>query len=169
MKKNKRKSKLKNKSNKTEAIVESKNPVGKPPVFSSPEEMQTKIEDYIHNCPDTITIITKDGDKIELPRPTSSGLAYHIGFASRQSLYDYSKKDEYSYTIKRAMLFIEKEYEMKLGTGNAAGIIFALKNFGWKDQTEIVQKTETDLSDLTDDELDEQIEKLEEVNEKNRC
>jgi hypothetical protein len=50
---------------------------------------------------------------------------------------------------------------MKLGTGNAAGIIFALKNFGWKDQTEIVQKTEEDLSDLTDDELDEQIQKLE--------
>jgi hypothetical protein len=161
MKKNKRKSKPKPEKKKLDTIPEVKNPVGKPPVFSSPEEMQKQIEDYLHNCPDVLTIVTKDGDKIELPKLTSSGLAYHIGFASRQSLYDYAKKDEYSYTIKRAMLFIEKEYEMKLGTGNAAGIIFALKNFGWKDQTEIVQKTEADLSDLTDDELDEQIQKLE--------
>ena len=31
----------------------------------------------------------------------------------------------------------------------------------WKDRSEIIQKTETDLSDLTDEELDEEIKKLE--------
>jgi len=161
MKKNKRKPKAKPEKKKADINSEVKNPVGKPPVFTSPEQMQERIQDYLDNCPDLLKIITKDGDQIEVPKLTSSGLAYHIGFASRQSLYDYAKKEEYSYTIKRAMLFIEKEYEMKLGTGNAAGIIFALKNFGWKDQTEIVQKTETDYADLSDEELDEQIQKLE--------
>ena len=44
---------------------------------------------------------------------------------------------------KRAILKIESVYAKKLAGQNVAGIIFALKNMGWKD------KTETEHSGLT--------------------
>lgn len=70
--------------------------------------------------------------------PTVTGLTLHLGFASRQSFYDYENRDEFSYTIKRARLRVECEYEKKLSGGKIAiGAIFALKNFGWTDRQEI--------------------------------
>lgn len=125
---------------------------GRPPHFATPEELQREINKYLKNCPDKKVIVTKKGDKIEIPTPTISGLCYFLGFESRQSFYDYEKKDDnnenndkmgFSYTIKRARLFIEKEYESLLSTNAYAGAIFALKNFGWIDKTqqEITNKT----------------------------
>lgn len=136
---------------------------GRPPHFETPEELQKEIDKYLKNCPDKKVIVTKKGDKIEIPTPTISGLCYFLGFESRQSFYDYEKKDEdsenmgFSYTIKRARLFIEKEYESLLSTNAYAGAIFALKNFGWIDKTQqeitnltpqIVVANETDLKAL---------------------
>ena len=66
-------------------------------------------------------------------KPTLSGLAYELGFASRQSMYDYEKNKKHSYTIKRARLKIESHYEQRLNTQYSTGAIFALKNFGWRD------------------------------------
>ena len=111
---------------------------GRPPFYENSEQLQSKIKEYLDNCPDFQELFTKDGTKYIVPQFTVSGLAYHLGFASRQSFYDYEEREEFSYTIKRARLFIEKEYEKALKTGNA-GVIFALKNFGWVDKTEIEQ------------------------------
>lgn len=81
---------------------------------------------------------------IDLPVITISGLSKHLGFASRQSFYDYEKRDNFSYTIKRARLFIEVDYEESLRTGqNTAGDIFGLKNLGWSDKQEIDQTVKT--------------------------
>lgn len=98
-------------------------PIGRPPTYSDPEEMQAKIEEYIALC------------QSKEERPIISGLAYHLGFESRQSFYDYEKQPGFSYTIKRARSLIEIEYEKRVGEG--AGFIFALKNFGWTDKTEV--------------------------------
>ena len=88
----------------------------------------------------TIIIGRADQKKtIEVPIPTISGLAHFLGFESRQSFYDYEKKDGFSYTVKRARLFIEVHYEEMLNTGNVTGAIFALKNLGWLDETKVVQ------------------------------
>lgn len=73
---------------------------------------------------------------VEIPVPTITGLCYYLGFESRQSFYDYEQRPEFSYTVKRARLFIEQEYEEQLTTGNTVGAIFALKNMGWRDRTE---------------------------------
>jgi hypothetical protein len=51
-------------------------------------------------------------------------------------MYDYEKREEFSYTIKRARVFIENEYEFRLNSGNPTGAIFALKNLGWDDKTQ---------------------------------
>jgi len=70
--------------------------------------------------------------------PTITGLAYYLGFASRQSFYDYERRPEFTHTIQRARLRIESQYEKGLFTArNAAGPIFGLKNFGWRDEQSI--------------------------------
>lgn len=76
--------------------------------------------------------------KAQKESPTITGLALHLGFASRQSFYDYEGREPFSYTIKRARLRVECEYEKMLSGGKIAiGAIFALKNFGWTDKQEI--------------------------------
>ena len=67
---------------------------------------------------------------------TISGLAYALGFVSRQSLYDYKEREEFSYILKRATFFVESQYEGKLSGTTPTGAIFALKNMGWKDRNE---------------------------------
>lgn len=94
---------------------------GRPPLYSNAEEMQLAIDAYF------------GGDGIK----TISGLAYHLGFESRQSFYDYESREGFSYTIKRARTKIEIHYEEKLQGTTPTGPIFALKNLGWKDRSEI--------------------------------
>jgi hypothetical protein len=95
---------------------------GQPPYYKTPEELQTKIDAYFDDdkCPNTIT-----------------GLAYFLGFADRQSLNDYEERPEYSFIIKRARTRVEMAYELKLSGQSVTGAIFALKNMGWKDKSEI--------------------------------
>lgn len=79
---------------------------------------------------------------------TITRLAFHIGFVSRQSIYDYEKSGEFSYIIKKARLWIEADYEQRLSTTNPTGAIFALKNMGWRDKVES-GFTDTDGKDIT--------------------
>lgn len=110
---------------------------GRPPLFETPEELEEKINDYIKNCPDRKKVYVKNRDgeteTVDVPAYTITGLAYYLGFESRQSFYDYEEKEEFTYIIKRARTFIEKEYETLLQSGTCTGVIFALKNMGWSD------------------------------------
>lgn len=90
---------------------------GRPPIYNSPEELATEIHNYF-----------EQGSKA-----TITGLALFLGFESRSSLDDYSKRsDEFSFIIKRAKLAVENSYEQ---SGQAFDI-FALKNMGWRDKVE---------------------------------
>jgi hypothetical protein len=111
---------------------------GRPALYDSIEELQLKIDEYFNNPPDHRTVVFEKGT-IELPIYTIAGLAYFLGFESRQSFYAYEDKIEFSYTIKRARLRIEKGYEQNLQFNNPTGSIFALKNMGWHDKSEIEQ------------------------------
>lgn len=119
--------------------MENKDLGGRPPMFETPEQLQDAIDDYFQNGITKRKVVVGKGDNQrieEVEVPTITGLCYHIGFESRQSFYDYEKKDGFTYTVKRARLFIEQEYEEQLNVGNTIGAIFALKNMGWKDKTE---------------------------------
>ncbi|MEY4573261.1 MAG: Flavobacterium phage vB FspM pippi8 [Bacteroidota bacterium] len=110
---------------------------GQPPYYNSPDELQNKIDEYFKSGINTRKVIIGKGEdktEIEVPVPTISGLAIFLGFESRQSLYDYGKRPEYSYIIKKAQFFIERGYEEQLQVGNTVGAIFALKNMGWIDK-----------------------------------
>lgn len=98
---------------------------GRPRIYDTPEELQLAVEGYF-------THITEKKEPA-----TVTGLALHIGFESRQSIYDYEEDGQFSYIIKNARLRVECEYEKRLSTAQSpTGAIFALKNMGWKDKTE---------------------------------
>lgn len=107
----------------------------RPAAYDSPEEMQEKIDAYFNGgMKKRIAYVGKDKTPIEVEVPTITGLCNFLGFESRQSFYDYEKKEEFTYTIKVARQRIEQEYEELLQWGNTIGAIFALKNLGWKDE-----------------------------------
>ncbi len=113
---------------------------GRPPLYKTPEELQKAVDEYFLNPPNKRKVY-KGGsttEYTEIPFYAVSGMALALGFESRQSLYDYDKRDDrFSYIIKRARLFIESEYEVALRDNNVTGIIFALKQMGWKDKQEL--------------------------------
>lgn len=110
-------------------------PAGRPPLFDNLEDLETSINEYF-NHKDHEWIVTEVGSFQKQPI-TITGLALYLGFESRQSFYDYEKHEEFSYIIKKARLRVESEYEAKLSRNNPTGSIFALKNMGWADRTEI--------------------------------
>lgn len=108
---------------------------GRPPIFSSEDELKDKVIAYFDSLEYTIEI---DGvEELRYSNPTVTGLALFLGFESRQSIYDYKEKQEFSYIIKRALLVIESHYENNLNTKVSTGAIFALKNMNWKDSSNI--------------------------------
>jgi len=100
---------------------------GRPPIYDTPEQMQEVADVYLSKC-------EEDG-----VRPTITKLCYKLGFESRQSFYDYEKRDGFSYIVKRLRLWIESGYEEALSNNSPTGAIFALKNMGWKDKSEVEQ------------------------------
>ena len=98
---------------------------GRPALYTDPEQLEQKINEYFamvdeNNKPVTIT-----------------GLCIYLGFESRQSFYDYEKREGFSYIIKRARLLVENHYEMTAQYAKQPTFhIFALKNMGWSDKQE---------------------------------
>lgn len=124
----------------------SKNPVGRPPMYKTPEEMQKAIDDYFDYCDNRIKQVhSKEGESYAVADPepyTMSGLAYHLGM-DRRSLLDYKDKDNFLPLLKRARAKVESDVERRMMHKDTftPGLIFNAKNnFDWRD------KTETDLT-----------------------
>jgi hypothetical protein len=96
---------------------------GRPLKYETAEDLEQAISDYFANNPE---------------KPTITGLALELGFTSRQSLYDYKEREEFSYTIKKPVLRIESMHEANLYSGASGGSIFWLKNREWSDKQEQV-------------------------------
>lgn len=119
---------------------------GRPPAYEKPEELEEKCIEYLNHC-------IKESEK-----PTITGLTLFVGFCSRSSWTDYEKRKEFMHIVKRAKLTIENSYEK----GGSTFDIFALKNMGWKDKTEVESKNfNYNAKDLTPDELKEYNDNLE--------
>ena len=103
----------------------SKHAGGRPLKFKTVEVLQKKIDDYFIDTPKDEWTIT--------------GLALHLD-TSRKVLCEYEdERPEFSNAIKRSKLMVEYSYELDLKKSGRAGTIFALKNFDWKDKTEVDQ------------------------------
>lgn len=125
---------------------------GRPALYNNSETLDKKIEEYFESIKGTFELVNRrdeDGNSYEekvwtkAPEPaTITGLCLYLGFESRQSFYDYEKRDGFSYTIKKAKLRIENSYEVSgLNTKTPTFHIFALKNLGWSDKQEIDHTT----------------------------
>lgn len=110
---------------------------GRPPMFSTPEEMDERVDEYFETGRETKRFYTDKGIPYDVPVFTITGLALFLGFSSRQSLCDYAEKIEFVDTIKRAKTRIEMKYEENLSFPGCTGSIFALKNMDWHDKTEM--------------------------------
>jgi hypothetical protein len=125
---------------------------GRPPIFETVDDLDNAIHKYFNEGVKIRKVVVGKAPNqqvIEIEVPTITGLCYYIGFESRQSFYDYELRPEFSYTVKRARLFIEQEYEEQLITGNTVGAIFALKNMGWKDKHETEHSGEVGIKQIT--------------------
>lgn len=106
---------------------------GRPPYYdaSKPEDIETVTE----LCKTYFEILISE--TFGKP-PTVTGLALHLGFDCKNTLYDYAKKIEFSNPIKRALTTIEQYHEeMAAGGDKCVGNIFVLKNFGWRDTMDL--------------------------------
>lgn len=137
--------------------MEEKHAGGRPPVFTSVEEMQEKIDAYFKDC-EGQPLTDDEGrvlrDKYNNPiivgvRPlTITGLALALGFNSRQSLLNYEEKDEFLDTIKKAKARVEQYAEERLFDKDGAnGAKFSLSNNfkGWTEK----QKIEADVNSVS--------------------
>lgn len=119
---------------------------GRPRKFKTVAAMEKKIEAYFKKCDarTVSTVVTKGKGKVlvKVPKPepyTIQGLAIYLDLTT-EGLREYSKKDDFSATVKNARARIEanKVTHMLDGDGYGPGYIFDLKNnFGWKDKKEI--------------------------------
>ena len=135
---------------------------GRPPMYDNVGELEEAIHKYFNEGVKVRTVLigkAPNQTKIEIEVPTITGLTIYLGFESRTAFYDYEKKDEFKYTVKRARLFIECEYEEQLQHGNVTGAIFALKNMGWKDKSEQDLNIKGELN-YTSEERDQRIKDL---------
>lgn len=127
----------------------SENKVGRPLMYSTPEQMQAKIDEYFDECrgevltdKDGMPLYDKNGIELRVGvRPlTITGLALALGFNSRQALLNYQAKDEFHDTIMRAKAKVECYAEERLFDKDGAnGAKFSLANNfdGWKEKKEI--------------------------------
>lgn len=91
----------------------------------SPQRFDELVDEYVAYC------------EQEARPVTISGLTLFMGFATRQSFYDYGKAPEYERSVARARLIVADQYELRLHGQSPTGAIFALKNMGWSDQQRI--------------------------------
>jgi len=98
------------------------NKVGRPMKWPTPELLQAEVDRYFEETP--------------MNHWTITGLALALN-TDRHTLINYSDREEYFHTINKAKLMVENAYEIDLREKGHAGNIFALKNFGWKDKTEL--------------------------------
>lgn len=136
------------------------NKEGRPALFKSPEDLKAKIDEYLEGAKGK-SVASDDPDeepiKVGGYNITITGLALSLGFESRQSFYDYEKRPEFSYIIKRARLHVESAYENNLYSKFSTGSIFALKNMGWQDQQQIDHTTGGDKMGVITTMMDGQV------------
>lgn len=131
-----------------------KNVGGRPLLYSDPDLMAVKIEQYFDQV---------DADDV----PTVAGLCYFLGFEDRHALAVYEKREGYSATVKKARLKIEEDRSKRLILGpNTAGVIFDLtNNHGWKNPQHMKHSGDDDgtpiqYQNLSDEDIDRRIAEL---------
>ena len=108
---------------------------GRPMKYETAKQLERLFDAYIEEC-----------KRDERPL-TITGLANAIEM-SRESLIEYSHKDEFVDTIKKYKSIVLQSLEERLvaGKSNPTGVIFNLKNnYGWEDKR-VVESNNTNVT-----------------------
>lgn len=103
--------------------------------YSNAEDLEKACNSYFEKC------------EAEGIRPIVTGLALHLGFMEKKSIYNYRDlQDDRSHPIKKSLMKIESYLESALTNPKlaTAGVIFALKNCGWTDKQTIEHESTED-------------------------
>lgn len=105
-------------------LARSDNPVGRPPILQSVDDLYTRTDDYLDWC-------------FEHDQPmTMAGLQLFLGI-HRNGWGDYTTKPEFRDAITDVRQIVIAAYEGRLDRDRCTGAIFALKNLaGWRDRRE---------------------------------
>lgn len=124
-------------------MASGKRAVGRPPKYTSNEELQAAVDAYFAACEGEM-LKDDDGNPVLYKGypvvvgskpPTVTGLALALGFTSRRDLINYQGKKEFCNTITRAKARCEAYAETRLyDRDGARGAQFSLEhNFGWNE------------------------------------
>lgn len=105
--------------------------VGRPLKYNNETKLTERINEYFDKTPEEEITIT--------------GLCLYLGI-NKDTFYEYAKRDEYKEIINMARLIVENSYEISLRKNGRTGDIFALKNFGWQDKTEIENENKSKIT-----------------------
>ena len=117
--------------------------IGRPLKIKTPKQMEKILNEYFS---------TTEESKI-----TITGICLALDL-DKKNFYEYEKREGYENIVKRARMIVENSYEMSLRENGRTGDIFALKNFGWRDKTEVENNTQgkiTIVNSLPKDDEDE--------------
>lgn len=126
------------------AAEKNKHAGGRPPKYTTPEEMQSVIDEYFASC-----WVKRPLVGLTQIRPyTIAGLALALDL-TRQGLCEYSDKDEFSDVVKKAKLKVEMNVEETLLEKGHSGSIFWLKNHAaYTDKREVEHSGKLTLEDI---------------------
>ena len=126
--------------------TQKKNPIGRPPLYSTPEALQDAIDAYFAAC--DAKIITKQvvqkGEIVKVPTPTPytmAGLAVALE-VDRKTIINYGRKEEFFHIIAHARRRVEADNIEKAIVGCYDSRIAALNlasNYGYADRQEVEQ------------------------------
>lgn len=105
--------------------------MARPLKYESAEQIEKLSQEYFDSTPKDEWTIT--------------GLALALD-TNRQTLMNYEDREEFFDTIKKLKTKVENQYEISLRKNGRSGDIFGLKNFGWKDKSEVDQNTNMNLT-----------------------
>ena len=108
--------------------------VGRPNKWETPEQLRDLINQYLDETP--------------FEELTVSGMALFLG-TNRRGVDDYKNKPGFKEIIDEAKLIIENSYEMDLRKKGRTTDIFAMKNFGWTDKSEVDMNTTVNIVNRT--------------------
>lgn len=111
-------------------------------IFSSADELDALIAQYfkqiagqaVENEPDNTPSTEKKKLVASSEPATITGLAFHLGFSSREAFEEYESNGKFADQLKRARLRVMANYEKKLHATSSTGAIFALKSMGWNER-----------------------------------
>ena len=128
---------------------------GRPPKYTDPKEFARKIDEYIQYEDSLKRTDAYSGQGKGVY--TLEGAALFLGFASRESMYEYAKKEEFYYIVNRFRLFVTDFNVKKLywgGTFPAAQ--FWLRNWGgYTDESTVNQNQTIDNININEKKRDD--------------